>query len=125
MGKPVILVVEDELDLIQVYDEYLSVTFSQYEVLCVSNLPTALSSIIDLKESNTPVKVAIVDYTLGLSRGTDVLRAMNESHPDTPMYLLTGRATPEVAAQATELGATVLWKPVRMVDLAKLIGALQ
>ena len=124
MGKPVILVVEDEIDLIQVYNEYLSAAFSECEVLCASNLPTALSAIIDLKESNTQVKVAIVDYTLGLKLGTDVLRAMNASHPNTPLYLLTGRATPEVAAQATDLGATVLWKPVRMVEIAQLIAAL-
>lgn len=67
-------------------------------------------------------RLVICDVMLPGASGIEVVRAIRARRPDVPIVLITGYATPEVAARSTEAGATAfLPKPFDDTELLDLV----
>jgi len=76
----------------------------------------------------TPIDVVVSDQDMPGMNGTEFLTQVHKSYPDTVRFMLTGKATLEVAIQAINEGAInrFFTKPCNNVDLAVTIrSALQ
>ena len=60
---------------------------------------------------------------MGGSDGLDVLRTTKSLHPSTAVILMTAFGTPDVVAEAQDLGADVLAKPFELAELNRLVLA--
>lgn len=109
--KPVILLLDDERDLLQVLRDALGAALPQYEVVgstCFEEAERVLHALDDR------LSLVVVDHMLGGRTGLDFLEQLRHDFPDLPSMLLSGQATPDVEARARTLGARVMWKPVRL-----------
>lgn len=109
--KPVILLVDDEPDLLQVLRDALGAALPEYDVAnstCFEEA-TRLLSVLDDRLS-----LVVVDHMLGGPTGLDFLERLRVDHPQVPSMLFTGQATSAVEERARALGARVVWKPVRL-----------
>jgi CheY-like chemotaxis protein len=71
-------------------------------------------------------RFAVVVLDLALSpfgrEGLDVLRTVRRLHPSLPVVILSANVSPEVEAQANQLGAgAVLKKPLALPNLAQVV----
>lgn len=109
--KPVILLLDDEPDLLQVLRDALGAALPHYEVVGSTTVDDA-ERLVDALDARLSLVVA--DHMLGGRTGLDFLQLLRIGFPNVPSMLLTGQATPEVEDRARDLGARVLWKPVRL-----------
>jgi DNA-binding response OmpR family regulator len=123
MDAPVILVVDDEEDLLQLMSAAINVAFPAYVVRTVSSAAEALAALDAISASGERLALAVVDHVLDGSSGLDLIRAVRERHEGARVLMYTGRATPGVEAEATAAGARVLWKPMRLKALLGEVGA--
>jgi DNA-binding response OmpR family regulator len=118
--KSRVLIVDDDEQLVDAYQEYLS---SQgYEVDCAQEIEEAQSLLAHFTYS-----VVITD--LRLSRlnfgGLDLVRFIRDVSLPTRVVILTAYGWPELKAEATTQGVDVfLRKPMKLADLAKTIEIL-
>ena len=86
-----------------------------YEVLCACSAKEALHML-----QARPVDVMISDQDMPSMKGTELLARVREQFPDTVRFILTGKATLEVAIQAINEGAVSRFftKPYNNKDLA-------
>ena len=100
-NKPVVLLVEDEAGLRDLYEDELNK--AGYLVFAVANGEEALSIVKDRK----PMAVILDIMLPGLS-GLDVLAKIraDETMKDTPVYLLTALEDTDDRARGMSLGAT-------------------
>lgn len=75
-------------------------TFARYELKWAASYNAGL-----LELEHGGYDVAIVDYSLGLGTGLELLRATKARHGDLPVILLTGHDNPEIDRQSTLAGA--------------------
>lgn len=124
--KPVILLLDDEPDLLQVLRDALGAALPQYDVVGSTSVEDAERLVDDLDER---LSLVVADHMLGGRTGLDFLQVLHVDFPNVPSMLLTGQATPEVADRARDLGARVLWKPVRLrhwlLEVQELLAAGQ
>jgi DNA-binding NtrC family response regulator len=67
--------------------------------------------------------LAITDYGLPDTSGTELLSAIAEISPGAPVILISGRVTPELTAEATARGAAgVLSKPFAPSAIISLVN---
>ncbi|HXK12576.1 MAG TPA: EAL domain-containing protein [Vicinamibacteria bacterium] len=108
-----VLVVEDDLDLLEVYSDVL--LEAGFDVTTLSDGGGALHAL----EGGT-FDVVLTDVLMPGATGVDVLRAVRERDLDVPVVLVTGSPSVETAVQALELGALrYLLKPVSAPDLVR------
>lgn len=125
MQKPVILLVEDELDLLQVVATALSRVLPGYDVIASQSVGEAEECLDDLEATGTPLALAVVDHMLGGTgggSGLDLVERIHRAWPEIPTFLFTGQAPPPVEERARRVGTRVLWKPMR---LKTLLGEVQ
>jgi len=69
--------------------------------------------------------LAITDYGLPDTCGTELLTAIAEISPSAPVILISGRVTPELTAEATARGAAgVLSKPFAPAAIISMVNTL-
>ena len=56
--------------------------------------------------SSVPVDMILLDMKIPGVRGLELLEAIREEHPTTPVVMVTGYATVETAVESMKLGAT-------------------
>lgn len=121
MLKPVILLVDDEVDLLQITAEAVRRMLPGYAVVAARSLEEAEEVVVDLEASAQPIALAVVDHVLGGTTGLALLEAIHRRFPEARLMLFTGRATPDVEDRARERGVRVMWKPIR---LKRLLGEM-
>jgi len=120
--KPVILLVDDEVDLIEVLTEAISLSLPEYRAIGSTSVEEAERVLLQLvQEGSTPALVC-VDHKLGERTGLEFIEDLHERFPALPSILLTGQAPPGVEDRAHALGARVLWKPI---GLSKWLGEVR
>lgn len=119
-SKKRILIVDDE-DLVRWYLRE-KLQEGGFEVIEAASGAAAVG---ELAGDPVAVDLVLVDHLLPDMNGLQVLRSNRATH--TPAILMTAYATPEIVAQAKELGAAaVLLKPFGMNALLACVrGALQ
>jgi CheY-like chemotaxis protein len=132
MAPPVILLVDDEPDLLQILTDVVARAAPHHRVVGATTLAEAQGCLDDLERTGTPLAVALVDHMLGgpsrsvdAGTGLDLIETVQRRFPTTPTFLFTGQASPGVAERARASGARVLWKPVKLSALVgEVTGAL-
>ena len=112
--KPVILVLDDEVDLLQILEEALRYGVPDYDIRAITTVEQAESVLQDIQQHDGRLALAIVDHMLGGASGIDFLEHLRKSHPDVPAILFTGQAPAAVEARAAALEVKVLWKPLQL-----------
>jgi len=110
-----ILVVDDEKSL----REFLTIILEEqgYEVDTASDGDTAIRLI-----QEKPFDLTLTDIRMRKSSGIDVLTAVKELQPNTPVVMMTAYATAETAVEAMKKGAyDYISKPFKVEDLHLLI----
>lgn len=122
MAQPVILLVDDEADLLDVMSTTLQLNMPEYEVAVAENIDDAIVFVEGLYEDGRELSLAVVDHVLGGRTGLDFIQLLNRRFPDVRKMMFTGQAPASVEYRAKEAGARVLWKPV---SLSTLMGEVQ
>ena len=117
--KPVILLLDDERNLIEVLRDAIGLSLPDYEAIVATSIEDAESVLQGL---NVQPSLVCADHKLGERTGMDFLESLAGRYPGLPKILFTGQAPPGVEARAQALGAKVLWKPF---GLATWIGELK
>lgn len=123
MAKPVVLLVEDEDDLLEVMAFAVGRALPDHEVLSASTAADALEVVERVHSEQRGLALAMVDHLLGGESGLTVVERIRELHPGTPMLMLTGQATPDVEERAQEVGVRVLWKPMRLKQIVSEVAS--
>jgi DNA-binding response OmpR family regulator len=119
MSKPIILLLDDEVDLLHVYESAIAMRWGDYDVRAVTTLHDAEAA---LDAADGDVALAVVDHLLGDQTSTSLVERLRTSSPNVPVILLTGRASPVAEAHARSVGARVLWKPLRLTSFLGEVG---
>jgi CheY-like chemotaxis protein len=122
MSLPVILLVDDEPDLLQIMHASLSMSLPEYAVRSAANFDEAVDCVERLEAQGGELALAVVDHVLGGDTGLEFIQMLNARHPKVPTMMFTGQAAQGVEKRAVEAGAKVVWKPI---PLAKLMGEVQ
>ncbi len=117
MNEP-ILVVDDEVDICRVLSLILSA--EGYRVDTAHDVATALE-----KGSATDYALALVDLRLGKESGFEVLRALVQERPQTPVAMITAHGSVESAVEAVKAGAAdYITKPFNNDDVTLRVGRI-
>jgi len=122
MYQPVILLVDDEADLLDVMSSTLKMRLPQYDVEVAENWEDAIVVVESLAKDGRQLCLAVVDHVLGGRTGLEFLQLLNHRFPNVPKMMFTGQAPVSVEHRAKAIGARVLWKPV---PLSTLMGEVQ
>ena len=118
--KPVILLLDDEEDLVCVLRDAIDLSMPGYRAVGVTSRRGRRG---DARATSTPsLSLVCVDHRLGGRTGIEFLEYIRERYPHVPSILFTGQASPSVEERALQVGARVLWKPIR---LSQWIGEVQ
>jgi thioredoxin reductase (NADPH) len=106
MTKPVILTVDDEVQVLNAIGRDLQQKFSDnYRIIKAGSGEEALESLQQLKLRNTPVALLLADQRMPEMEGTEYLSKAVELYPDARRVLLTAYADTEAAIQSiNEIG---------------------
>lgn len=109
----VVLLVDDEPNVLAGLRRALR--NESYEIVTAQSGAEALTIL-----KSTPVDVVVSDQQMPGMSGTQLLKKVRESFPDTVRFILTGKATLDVAIEAINDGAISRFftKPCNGVDLA-------
>jgi CheY-like chemotaxis protein len=118
--KPVILLVDDEEDLVQVLRDAIDLSMPGYRALGITSVEAAEEALAGLDDAE--LSLVCVDHRLGGRTGIEFLEDLRSRYPRVPSILFTGQASPLVEERALQVGARVLWKPIR---LSQWIGEVQ
>lgn len=109
MEKKTILLVEDDGVIKNLIKEVLE---SKYNILAVSNCQEAI------KQIDSSLDLALIDYLLPDGDGFDVLKALRAAKPGLPVIMITAYSTEALAIKALRSGVTdYLKKPFSLADL--------
>ena len=116
--KPGILIVDDEAAVLLTYEAVMKK--QGYSV------QTAITSVLGKERiDSSPFDLLLCDYSLEKQHtGFEVIDHARAKQPDIKVIMLTGYATPETARQAEERGISVLYKPIELPELFRLIDSL-
>lgn len=121
--KPVILLIDDEVDLVEVLQDAIDVSLPDYRAASATSVDDAEATLRELGADET-LALVCVDHRLGGRTGLEFLEALRETYPDVPAILFTGQASPSDEERANAVGARVLWKPLRLSSWLKQIQEL-
>ncbi|MFK7930653.1 MAG: response regulator [Myxococcota bacterium] len=119
MSEPVVLIVDDVPDLLQIMEEAVRMTFPGYDVRTAATGTDARIQIEGINAAKETLALVISDQALGDATGLSVLESARAC--GAACVLVTGRATSEVEEGAKELGAHLLWKPFRLASLLNIL----
>ncbi len=122
--KPVILLLDDEEDLVSVLADALALRLPDYEVVGSTSVEHAHELLADIEATGSELSLVVVDHMLGGTTGLEFLEELQTRSPGVPSMFYTGRAPAEVAERAREVGARVLWKPVKLSQWLGEIGQM-
>ena len=98
MGKPVILSVDDDREVLGAVERDLRRHYrSDYRVLTASSGREGLEAARQLKRRGTPIALFLVDERMPDMTGTEMLADVTKLHPDSRRVLLTAYADTEAA----------------------------
>ena len=118
--KSVILLVDDEEDLVSVLADAIDLSMPGYRPVGSTSVEDAEQTLRELGEES--LSLVCVDHRLGGRTGLEFLESLRDRYPTVPSILFTGQAAPWVEERAQQVGARVLWKPIR---LSKWLGEVQ
>ncbi len=118
---PVILLVEDEVDLLQVLATALGHARPGWQIAATRSVREADEKLAEMDRDGQALGLAVVDYRLGRSDGLGILLQVRQRHPDAPAMMVTGQAPAEAEREARSVGARVLWKPL---DLGQFLSTV-
>ncbi len=114
--KPLILLVDDELEFTNTLSERLQMR--GFETVVAATGVEALSAIAE-----NPPQLALIDLKMPEMNGLELLKHIRTQSPQTPVILLSGRGTTTDGIQSMRLGAVdFLTKPV---DIDSLVSCIQ
>lgn len=112
MGRPKILIIEDEPSLLGLFEAYLG---EHYDVLIARN-GTDGCSILD----GNHLSLILLDLKMPGMTGIEVLRQIRSKSPNLPVIVMTGYSSHEAAIKCADLGVQgYLLKPVKLTDLKR------
>jgi thioredoxin reductase (NADPH) len=98
MGKPVILSVDDDREVLGAVERDLRRHYrGEYRVLTASSGPDGIEAARQLKRRGTPIALFLVDERMPEMTGTEMLAEVTKLHPDSRKVLLTAYADTEAA----------------------------
>ena len=101
MGKPVILAVDDDPEVLGAVERDLKQRYrADYRVLPARSARQAIETAEELKRRGTPVALFLVDQRMPDMTGTQFLRQMRSLLPQAKRVLLTAYADSEAAIAA-------------------------
>lgn len=124
MPAPVALIVDDVHDLLHVMAEVLELALPGHRVLTASSAQEATSILEALAARGDELTLVIADQSLGDRTGLDLLSQVH-ARSRARLFLISGRASDDIAEAAQSLGAKVLWKPFRMQALVDVVREAQ
>jgi CheY-like chemotaxis protein len=122
---PIILLVEDEPDLLQVLTEAVGRAQPDYHVVAAASAAEAHERLDEAQALGRPVALAMVDHVLGgeeANAGLGVLESVRNRFPGAATFLFTGQASARVEQRALAIGTRVLWKPLRLATILGEVG---
>jgi thioredoxin reductase (NADPH) len=120
--KPVLLVVDDETDTLQMLTRELESRYgSHYQVVTSASAKNALARLEELRREGAPVSLVLADQWMPETTGIELLTRVRELHPTARRGLLTWWGDPSATApilQAAALGQIefYLFKPAWSPD---------
>lgn len=118
MNKPTIAVVDDEADILSVYEDLLK---DDYQVLPFLSPKLLLESL----KNKTKIDLLITDLKMPSMDGLEMIRQSQQLGYRFPFLLLSGHLDKEKALEAVELGAfRILEKPTDLEVLSEAIDQL-
>jgi len=111
--SPTILIVDDEIELTEIYSDFLS--SHNYKTSIAHNYAEAMAKI----HANPNISLIILDLKLPQISGLQILKKLQEMKimVGVPKILCTAFASPDLVAKARELGAVYyLIKPINFDD---------
>lgn len=116
MAKHKILVVDDELFVRELLEEYFAKL--DFEVLVAGSGPAALKMVAENR-----FKVALIDLKMSDMDGIEVLRRIRDLDENLIVILMTGYPTVESSVEAMRIGAyDYVIKPFRLNELKDIIS---
>jgi len=98
MAKPVILAVDDDIQVLSAIERDLRQHYHQaYQVMKASSAAEALQIVQRLKQKNTPLALLLVDQRMPQTSGTEFLEQSKPFYPQTRKVLLTAYADTQAA----------------------------
>jgi thioredoxin reductase (NADPH) len=98
VAKPVILTVDDDLEVLGAIERDLRSHYrSDYRILKAGSGREALEAARQLKERGTPIALFLVDQRMPEMTGTELLREVLKLYPDSRRVLLTAYADTQAA----------------------------
>lgn len=121
MGKPKILVMDDEEIIQDVLSNMLD--FLGYEVEIASNGAQAIEMYVKAKESQQPFNALIMDLTIhGGMGGKEAIKDLIEIDPDVKGIVSSGYSTDPAVLNYQEYGFKgVIAKPFKIEDLSSVL----
>ena len=111
MEKPKILICDDEEGV----QESLKLILERgYETIFASDGDEAMAKL----EKDHDIKAVLLDIKMPKSNGFEVLKKIKQTYPDTPVVMITGYQTTEMATEAIRLGALdYIIKPINSASV--------
>jgi len=98
VAKPVILIVDDELPVLNAVERDLRQHYrSDYRMVKASSGAQALEAVRQLKQRNVPLALFLVDQRMPAMSGTELLAEAGKLYPEARKVLLTAYADTEAA----------------------------
>lgn len=117
MGKPTILVVDDEEQIRESLVEY--VEMRGHRAIPVADAEAALEQV------RNGVDLVITDQRLPMMTGLDLIRAIRKFRPELPVFMITGYAGLPIVQEARGLGAVAFFKkPLDLMELGRRLDEL-
>lgn len=121
-GRARILVADDDAAMRTVVADTLET--DGYRVRVASSGRAFLDAIVSIdggQHAMDGVDLVLLDNRMPGMTGLEALRRLRQNERNTPAILMTAYPAPQVEAEATSLGATVLSKPFTRGDLSRLV----
>lgn len=114
-----ILCIDDEKDLLDIYEDILSESYNIIKADCVT------SAIECIKNKNQEIIYIFSDYNMPEKNGFELREEILKLGHEIPFAIVTGKYTVEMATKAMELRISAfIDKPIEDEELFKLIGDL-
>jgi thioredoxin reductase (NADPH) len=98
MAKPIILTVDDELQVLNAVERDLRRHYrDEYRIVKASSGTEALDAVRELKRRNAPIALFLADQRMPLMSGTEFLTEARKLYPDSRKVLLTAYADTQAA----------------------------